>query len=396
MNWRRPLAFALAALACAQLAGCFSFRREAARPGRTTLGSPLIVLPAQRLGTFLLIESKWDRGGPWHFLIDTGANTTLVTPEFAQRYGYKPDPATPVALVTIISADGQTLALPATTIRRLELGEARFENISARIYDCAALSAHLGVKIDGILGFPLFRETLLTLDYPRDRIVLAPARGNPLIPGAAVPFNNANKTPLISVRLGDQPLVALLDSGSDAALSLNPVGLSPHFTYGPRQGSTVSTLTGDRPQSIGRLAESLNLADYLLPTPIIELSDELSAIGGAVLQNFSVTFDQERDRVTFYRDSPAPIATEPRRSPGLSFSKTPAYWRVAGVVPGSAAANAAVERGDLITRINGEPVARWDFRRYSRLVAEAREITFTFLNGTRETEKRLPVFELVP
>jgi S1-C subfamily serine protease len=88
--------------------------------------------------------------------------------------------------------------------------------------------------------------------------------------------------------------------------------------------------------------------------------------------------------------------TAPRRSPGLSFSKTPAYWRVAGVVPSSAATAAAVERGDLITRINGEPVARWAFRRYARLVAEAREITFTFLTGTRETEKRIPVFELVP
>jgi len=29
-------------------------------------------------------------------------------------------------------------------------------------------------------------------------------------------------------------------------------------------------------------------------------------------------------------------------------------------------------------------------------VAEANEITFTFLTGTRETEKRLPLFELVP
>lgn len=396
MNWRRPLAFGLAVLTCSLLAGCFTFRREAARPGRTTLSSPLIVLPAQHLGTYLIIEGKWDRGGPWHFLIDTGANTTLVTPEFAQRYGYKPDPSRSVAPVNIVAADGQTVALPATTIRRLELGDARFENISARIYDCAALSSHLGIKIDGILGFPLFRETLLTLDYPRDRVVLAPAGGNALIPGAAVPFNNANKTPLITVRLGEHAFVALLDSGSDAALSLNPVGLSAHFAYGPREGSTVNTLAGDRPQRIGRLTEALNLADYLLPAPIAELSDELSALGGAVLQNFSVTFDQERDRVTFYRDSPAPIITAPRRSPGLSFSKTPAYWRVAGVVPGSAAVTAEVERGDLITRINGEPVARWDFRRYARLVAEAREITFTFLTGTRETEKRLTLFELVP
>ena len=395
MNWRRSLAFALAGLACALLAGCFSFRREAPRPGRTTLGAPLVVLPAQRLGTYLVIEGKWDRGGPWRFLIDTGANTTLVTPEFAKRYGLSPAPEL-AAPINVLSADGRAVALPPTTIRRIELGDARFENISARIYDCAALSAHLGVKIDGILGFPLFRETLLTLDYPRDRVVLAPNSPTTLIPGASVPFNNANKTPLITVRLDDRKFIALLDSGSDAALSLNPIGLLPSFTFGPREGSTVSTLAGDRPQQIGRLSETFFVADYALPAPVVELSDELSAIGGSILQHFTVTFDQDRDRVTFYRDSPAPIPTGARRSPGVSFAKTPAYWRVAGVVPGSTADGAAIERGDLVTRINGEPVAKWDFRRYEQLVTSAREIVFTFLNGTRETEKRISVFDLVP
>ena len=396
MNRRRFLAFILAGLACTQLAGCFSFRREAPRPGRTTLGSPLVVLPAQRLGTYLVVESKWDRGGPWHFLVDTGANTTLVTPEFAQRYGVKDEAALAATPVSVLSADGRAVALLPITVRRLELGDARFENISARIYDCAELSAHLGVKIDGILGFPLFRETLLTLDYPRNRIVLARATGNPLIPGFAVPFNNANKTPLITVRLGDRPFVALLDSGSDAPLTLNPVGLEPAFVSGPRTGSTVSTLAGDRPQKIGRLAATFTLADYSLPAPIADLTDELSSVGGAILQHFTVTFDQENDKVTFYRDSPAPIATAPRRSTGLSFAKTPAYWRVACIVPGSPAETVGVGAGDLVTRINGEPVARWDFRRYEQLVAQEREIAFTFLTGKVETEKRLSVFELVP
>ena len=29
------------------------------------------------------------------------------------------------------------------------------------------------MKIDGILGFPLFRETILTLDYPHKRVLLS-------------------------------------------------------------------------------------------------------------------------------------------------------------------------------------------------------------------------------
>jgi hypothetical protein len=396
MNRRRVLALTLTGLAGLQLAGCSTFRREAPRPGRTTLDSPLVILPAQRLGTYLIVEGKWDRGGPWRFLVDTGANTTLVTPEFAKRYGLKDDLALPAAPVTVFSADGVPVALQPVTIRRLELDDARFENVAARIYDCAALSAHLGVKIDGILGFPLFREVRLTLDYPGNRIVLAPNRSEALVPGLTVPFNNANKTPLIPVRLGDRTFIALIDSGSDAAFSLNPVGLRPDFSFGPREGSTVSTLAGDRPQQIGRLAETLVVADYAFPTPIVELSDELSSIGGSVLRHFSVTFDQDRDRVTFYRDSPAPITSPRRRSAGVSFAKTPAYWRVACVVSGSPAGTAKVEARDLVTRINGEPVARWDFARYDQLVSTADEIAFTFLNGTSETEKRIPVFDLVP
>jgi S1-C subfamily serine protease len=80
----------------------------------------------------------------------------------------------------------------------------------------------------------------------------------------------------------------------------------------------------------------------------------------------------------------------------VSFSKTPAYWRVAGVVPKSSAETAGVQQGDLVIRITGEPVVRWDLRRYEQLVANASEITFTFLDGTAETERTVNVFELVP
>ena len=128
----------------------------------------------------------------------------------------------------------------------------------------------------------------------------------------------------------------------------------------------------------------------------MDISDELSAIGGGALKNFAVTFDQTNDRVMFFRTGIEPIVAPARRSAGVSFNKTPAYWRVAGVVPKSPAETAGVQLGDLVTRINGEPVARWDLARYEQLVTTATEITFTFLNGKAETERRVAVFELVP
>jgi hypothetical protein len=391
----RPLSLLFALLGLLSLTSCvLPSSRRPPQPGRTTLGSPLVILSAQSIGNYLLVEAKWDRFGPYHFLVDTGSSVTLVTPALARRYPGRHVPSS--AVTPVRGADGRITELPRGTLRRLELGDARFEDIDVLIYDCAPLTAHLGVRIDGVLGFPLFRDVLLTLDYPGSRVILQPARTPPLMPGTVVSFDDARKTPVVSVRLGDRSVVALIDSGSDALLSLNPVGMEPRFVFGPTIGATVGSISGDRTQQIGRLGESLAIGDYVFERPVVEVTDALSAIGGGLLRHFSVTFDQLRDRVIFHRDSREPIPSPARRSAGVSFNKTPAYWRVGGVVPGSSAEQTGIQNGDLVVRINGDLVAKWDLRRYEQLVASADEISFTFLNGTAETEKRVKVFELVP
>lgn len=376
--------------------GCQLFRRELPRPGRTTLDGDRVTIPAKPLSNYLVIETKWDKRGPYHFLVDTGASVTLVSPELAARHAARnaPPPTTP--LVRVRSADGETALLTATTLRKIDLGGAVFENVQALVYDCSAISAHLGIQIDGILGFPLFRETVLTLDYPNARIVLQPLSAPPLTAGTSIHFNNERNIPIIPLRLGRQTLVALIDSGSDASLSLNPVGLQPEFAVPPRPGATIATLSGDREQRIGRLAQDLHLGDYVIRQPIVDTTDELTSIGGGILEHFTVTFDQEHNQVTFFREDPTPLPATPLRNAGVSFNKTPAYWRVTSVVPDSPAAAIGVQTGDLVTRIEGEPVAQWDITRYQQLVAAADSIRFTFLNGTEETEKRIPVFDLVP
>jgi hypothetical protein len=397
MAGRRVLAASWLVL-CAVLSGCTALlpKRAAPQPGRTTISSPLVVLSAQSIGNFLLIETKWDRFGPYRFLVDTGSSVTLVTPALARRYPGAGGVVGSAPRVRVTGADGRVTELPQSTLRRLELGDVRFEDVPVLLYDCEPLSAHLGVRIDGVLGFPLFRETLLTLDYPGSRILLQPAKNAALLPGTTIALDHGRKTPLIPVNLGDRTFLALIDSGSDMAFSLNPVGLDPEFAVSPRIGATVGTLSGDRTQRIGRLAGSLAIGSYRFFQPVVDLSDELSAIGGGVLRHFTVTFDQWNDRVTFYRESRDPIKMDSRRSAGVSFSKTPAYWRVAGVVPASSADRAGIKPGDLVTRINGEPVTRWDLMRYEQLVDETAEIALTFLNGTAENEKRVAVFELVP
>jgi hypothetical protein len=352
-------------------------------------------IPGHLIGNVLVIEDKWDKFGPYHFVVDTGSSVTLVSPEVAGRYASEEPRPIDEPQVRVRSAGGGYALLDAVTLKRLQLGGARFEYVPALVYDCADLSAQFGVKIDGILGFPLFRNAVLTLDYPNERIVLRSEIPEDGIPGEAIPFNNADKTPLIPIRLGDREFAALIDSGSASAIDINPAGLSPKFKYGPVDGPMVSTLAGDRPSRVGRLAGVVRIGSFDVPQPVAELTDELTSLGGGILSHFTVTFDAEHDVVFFQHDAADSLAVAALRGTGLSFRKTPAYWKVISVLANSPAAGAVAD-GDLVSRIEGEPVASWDLPRFERLVATADHIEFTFLDGTRETAKTLPVVDLVP
>ena len=158
------------------------------------------------------------------------------------------------------SANGGEIDLEAVTLRRMLLGAAAFERVPALVFDFSDLSDHLGVPIDGIIGFPVFRDTLLTMDYPAARLVIAPAPAAAPRPGprsSTIAFNNEQNTPLIPIQMGNESFIVLIDSGSDGSLSLNPVGLHPRFANGPRIGTLISSLQGDRRQLTGRLNQNM-------------------------------------------------------------------------------------------------------------------------------------------
>jgi len=386
-----PAAAMLAACAGLLLGGCFSFRLG---PRRTSVEATQAVLPATLVSNFLVIEVPGDKHSTIHFIIDTGSSLTLVTPDLARRLGATEIPSQ--SPLHILGANGEVKLLQPVSLKRLELAAVRFEGVRAVIHDLADLSTHLGVQIDGVLGFPLFRETLLTLDYPRSRVLLTPHGMGTAQPGVTIPFNNEQSTPLISIQLGAESFIALIDSGSDAVLNLNTVGLHPSFLSGPKPGVLVATFSGDRLNMTGRVGQPLTVGAYVIESPVVDLTDELSTIGGGLLRNFTVTFDQKRAQVTFFRPTYDPIPIPPMRTTGLSFVKTPAYWRIAAIVAGSPAEQLGVQAGDLCTKINGEPVSAWTFQRYAELVRTAPRVTYTFISGNDEQQVALPVFDLVP
>lgn len=369
-------------------------------PGKTVVQTKTATVPARLLSNYFIVEATQTDGTTHRFLIDTGSTATFVSRSLAKAIGEKERHAAQRTL-PVRSVNGGEITLETVTLKRLQLGDAKFDRVAALIYDFDELSAHLGVTIDGLIGFPLFRDTLLTLDYPNSQLVIAPHPAGATVPRSAgrtavIAFNNEQGTPFIPVQLGNESFVVLVDSGSDGGLQLNPVGLHPRFAFGPRAGTLVSSISGDRAQQVGRLGQNLLLGTHVVEQPVVDVTDQLSSIGGEILRHFAVTFDQRRNYATLTRDTDGPVRIDSRRSTGLSFSRSPAYWRVMRIVPDTPTTQAGVQPGDLVVRINGEPVASWNYERYATLLASAAKITYTFLTGTREYDVEIPVFELVP
>lgn len=364
-------------------AGCAT-RRPAPGP---------VELPARVTGDLFFVEARQADGVDRLFLVDTGSSTNYVTAEVARALAL---PEATRGAVEIESAHGIPVRLEAVTLRRIRLGAATFDRVPAAVFDFTALSAHLGVAVDGLLGFPLFADHRLTLDYPRRRLRLAPVATEQEPAPGALTFNDDLRVPFVPVQLGNESFVVLLDSGSNGALNLNPTGLHPRFAVQPRLGPPVASLSGDRAPLVGRLADDLRLGSHALQRPVVDLTPNVSSLGGGVLRQFAVTFDQRRNLVTLEREEAGPVPPNARRSTGLALARSPVYWRVLDVLADSPAATAGFAPGDLVARINGEPVARWDFDRFAALVDSGGPITFTCLAGAREFDREVPVFDLVP
>ena len=187
----------LLALAGQLFSGCSSIGRESG-PAVTTQGPKLTVLPARVISNFFLVEAKQADGKTYRFMIDTGSSTTLVSPALAtalrQREKRGEAHTTPVR-----GANGTEVELPAITLREIALGDVHFARVPAREYDLTELSVHVGLPIDGVLGFTLFRDTLCTIDYPAARLELAPI---PFL--APIPAKPAPRTATSVFRFGSR------------------------------------------------------------------------------------------------------------------------------------------------------------------------------------------------
>ena len=257
---------------------------------------PLILLPVQ-------VNDQ----GPFDFILDTGAGTSLLSSGLAKQ----------LAINLIGSKEGQSaggkVAVSLGRVNSLAVGGIRLENVDVGIVDLAHIGETIGAKIDGDLGYNFLRHFRVTIDYRDCELRLDdPKRvGSFRSARAQVPIRLAHPAkPLILVDVhanGRGPFQFAIDTGTstsaitpELAKQLGVVGspIGPVTTGGAHVAVTAGAL---KSFTVGK-AKIDNMA-VVVADFFTMLSEAVGAkldgiVGYNFLRDYKVVIDYPNDRLS--------------------------------------------------------------------------------------------------
>lgn len=233
--------------------------------------------------------------GPYRFVIDTGTSgEALVTPELADVLGLPT-----VGQISLSDSSGQgSRKVPTVLIESLELAGVRFANVRAVRH---AFFAEAG-NCDGVLGFKLFRNYLLTLDFPNRQVVLTTGALTEDGGKSVLPFRMPEGVPTIRLKVDSQKQVeAELDSGGGGLMLPETLAARLKYDVDPVVFASGRTVSTSFELQEGKLASDVKLGRYTFTHPVVEIRPAFPLVnfGSPPMQIFAVTFDQKNLLVRF-------------------------------------------------------------------------------------------------
>ncbi len=328
------------------------------KPARTELPSEAMTIPMGLHRSQPVVEVMVNGKGPYKFLFDTGAaGCGRISAALAEELDL---PEVGEVLVSDPSGRNRERA-KRVGIDTIALGAARFHGIQILRRDYKNEIDEQRAGIHGILGFGLFRDVLLTLDYPGGRLVLERA-ALPEPDGRTIfAFEAGDGIPRIGLDVAGTTVPADIDSGSMGGLAL-PKSVADKLTFKrpPVVVGKASTGFNEFEIRMGPLDGDVRLGSHVLTDPSVEIFDIFphANLGGRFLQRFRITLDQENRRVRFESDGSRPTLA-PRYRVGLMMRPDGDEMVVDTVLAGPAK-EAGVEAGDRIVKVNGQSPGKAD------------------------------------
>src|SRR5688500_2642395 len=147
--------------------------------------------------------------GPFHFLLDTGANVSCVSTRLATKLALAPAGAMKVHTVVGVR-ERQTVM-----IDNLMVGPRRRRRVHAPALPLDSILA------DGVLGVDWLKGQRLTLDFKGKQIEIARSQDDRGVPGKAVVVparRRHGQLTIVDADLSGRPISAIIDSGAQSSL----------------------------------------------------------------------------------------------------------------------------------------------------------------------------------
>lgn len=107
-------------------------------------------------------------GQPMEFVLDTGAGATVIDAAAAKQLGLQE------VRKHVGCGAGGTVEMSVVDVDSIAVGAARIEGVAAMVTKLDDISARIGKRLAGVLGFDFLSRFRITLDYRQQRLVLEP------------------------------------------------------------------------------------------------------------------------------------------------------------------------------------------------------------------------------
>ncbi len=270
-------------------------------------------LPFQPFFGLMLVEGHVNSEGPYRFLVDSGATSTVLSNALLDRLKI---PSIATAVVKCVGGTGKSTTR-LCKVGKLRIGELEVSNVPVASFD----NTIFGGLIDGVLSTADLAEFIITLDYPERTILLNPRPPSDRTPSSDV-TNNARTNSefrvlgnliLLPVSInGHSPKSFLFDTGAvTSTLSKKQAALlgvnedtadaSVDLQFAGACGVTQSVLSVNG-VNLGLQTMKQEYAK-ILAVELKEISKEIQTeisgiLGGDFYSKYKVTIDYYRTKLT--------------------------------------------------------------------------------------------------
>ncbi|UCE60770.1 MAG: retropepsin-like domain-containing protein [Phycisphaerales bacterium] len=277
---------------------------HAETPMRTTLHATTVSVPMLSWGGRPVVEARVNGKGPFKLILDTGTSFPLVLDDALVNTLELPVTAT-------TRPRDEAEELDVVDVDTLAIGEAEFSSIQGIRSSRAGCASMIGEGIQGILGLPLFKDCLLTLDFPKRRVRLE-SGGLPEPDGETIEYSADKEDDYgvtLTLSVGGVPVKTHIDTGSPALVTfLNKFQKKLPLKGKPHVVGVARTPQGEAEVRSAVLDGIIKLGKHEWVNPRIDFADlgpmldyDAGNIGSRLLKDFAVTVDQKNHRVRFRR-----------------------------------------------------------------------------------------------